>query len=154
MPHAVPVRPSATRSFAAAAAALAVVLTLGMVAAAGYRSSAAWVDHTLKVQNALDRWELAMVWLQNRARGYFATTDKKFLDEWSRDRVEETQAEAELERLVDDNPVQLNRVRTVNGTDAEVLRQYFEAQIATVEAGKHAEALARLGDGQRAIRAF
>src|SRR6478735_7498524 len=117
MPHTVPVRPSATRSFAAAAAALAVVMTLGVVAAAGYRSSAAWVDHTLRVQNALDRWELAMVLLQNRARGYIASADKRLLDEWGAELAEEHAAQAEVERLVQDNPSQLARVRAVGRND-------------------------------------
>ena len=143
MPTAVPARPATSRLFVSSAIALLAVLSLCGATAAGYTSATGWVEHTLRVQHALDTWTNALVEIQNESRGFIATNNPAFL----RDRSELLATErAELKALrvlMADNPSQLRALAQAN-QDAEAVLEHLQHQLNLVEAGGQTQAVERL----------
>lgn len=96
--------------------ALVVLVTVGVNAylnLLNYRKSADEVEHTLKVQNALENVLSHLKDAETAQRGYLLTNDQKYLQPYENGRKKINPGLQSLRKLTDDNPNQQRRLNTL-----------------------------------------
>ena len=140
----------------AALIGFAALLSLAMVmtgqASRQRDQAAAWELHTLNVLDATAQLRVAALESMRGERGYLLTGDRRFLKPYYDSLVEVRSGDAQLNRLVMDNPAQSERLAT-SERRLDELTGTMSHMIALADAGRHAEMLERIraGDGSRAL---
>ena len=155
MPAAQLARPRAARVFLAAAIAVIAVAGLSAMAVSAYATSTSAADHTLEVRVRLREWLGTLIDAETGMRGYVASDNRQFLEPYtaalSRERTEATI----LRGLLGDEPDQLRKFEDADRNAGSSV-DHVRGLVALVDAGRRADAVARLasGEGKRRMDVF
>ena len=111
-----------------------------------------WVLHTLEVLDSTSRLRIAAFDAMRGERGYLITHELRFLQPYNNSLLEAHSSIAKLNRLVADNPTQLDRLAQIDGR-IDYLTSIMTQMISLEDAGRHDEVIARIqrGDGRDAL---
>ena len=114
--------------------------------------AARWEMHTFEVLDATSQLRLAALYAMRGERGYLITQDSRFLEPYYESLSGIASGMARLNRLVGDNPEQLERLDTIEGR-LDYMIGIMSHMIALQDAGQRDEMLSRIraGQGRRAL---
>src|SRR5690348_4358989 len=99
------------------ALALLLIIIIGFTSYKTFSNQAQeekWIAHTYEVINQIDRIEINVYEMRFAARSFLYTNDSAFFNKYKQEVTTIATQVSQLEKLVDDNTEQLNRVEILN----------------------------------------
>jgi PAS domain S-box-containing protein len=134
---------------------LTIAIVLSQVSMFAYFSANHWVNHTLEVEQEIDRWVMSLLQAQSNVLGYFISGQHEYVARFESSLQLERAHAASLRELIADNPIQINNFDAAD-RGARATMDLFSGLVKTASLGRRKEVV--LGSNslqsQSSINAF